>query len=1055
MRLGLSSRGARVGLRRSIFGIALAALACGTASAQTGGLGVLVVDAQGRTPLPGAIVTLTSDRGLVPGASVATGADGIALFPILPIGPGYRIEVAMPGYARVVLSGQSVGSGDAKTIPVALLPEQVEHETVRAERSVVELTETSTSTKFDDAFLNELPIQGRFYQNMLTMAPGVQDSDGDGNPNVHGARSRDFKATVDGISNQDPLTGQWLSQVNPDSIEAIEVLTAGAGAEFGRAQGGFGRIVQKQGSNDFEGVAGLYYRTSKLDGAGAANIGREEVPAFDWFQPSVQVSGPILRDKLWYRLSHEYIDVDEPVNVGSAVLLSKRTQQINADQITWQVSPRTRLAFQVQSDPLERTNVGVTTTIPEESGWSIATAGPTYAFTWTAAYSPKLFVESQVAYQDHTFEIEPTTSHVFNDCVLGLESIEDAQCFNSENGLTSGSYFVNWHDHRQRFTAKSQATFYAGSFLGMRHEIKTGVIVENERYIRDLERTPDIFVWAPTSGIGGGPPHGVAIARFAVPGESTATAVGTSWGAFAEDRFRPAPNVTASIGVRYDVEQIDADGVIPFDARAESQAFLDATQVLPEYEWTRLAQTTFTAYEGIDQFIANLTSQLGFEPTIGGAAQQATFWNHTRRPGNLNLDNRNVSPRVSVSWDPWSDGKTKVAATAGRYYDKIFLAVPLIELEPVTTSLFFDTILLDDVWRVQALTRNVNPAVNAQVVDRDLKTPYKDEYTLSFEREIARETSVKLTYVRSKFRDQLQDMDINSFPGDFGRCNIPKNSQSPAVLESPGMGQYLIDPYTGKLYQDTDPGNGDGITDDCTGLTEVNDTLPDGSILGNFLPRADGIPDLYVQNPAWGSIFLVGNFNEADYHALVLELVRRQFRSWQLEGSYTYSKAVGDAEDFQVSLGDDRTTLVDEHGYLSYDQRHVVKVNAAVITPWNFRLGIAASWQSGLPYSILAQEFSFPVLPPIYSSLGQPDPTYRTLYPTHQRNDQRNPSYWNFDVRVAKDVPLPKGMNLQLTAEIFNLLNDDTVTIVQNVNGAEDSVRRFGRQFQLGFRISF
>src|SRR5262245_14152982 len=364
------------------------------------------------------------------------------------------------------------------------------HETVSAARIVVDLAETITITKFDDAFLNELPVQGRFYQNALTFAPGVQDSDGDGNPNVHGARSRDFKATVDGVSNQDPLTGQWLSQVNPDSIQEIEILTAGAGAEFGRAQGGFGRIVQKQGSNDFEGVAGLYYRTSKLDGGGAANVPRDQVPDFDWFQPSIQVSGPIVKDRLWYRLSHEYIDVDEPLNVGNAILVGKRTQSINADQITWQVSPRTRLAFQVQSDPLDRTNVGVTTTVPEESGWSIGTAGPTLAFTWTAAYSPKLFVESQVAYQDHTFDIEPTTSHVLNDCVLGLESIEDAQCFNSENGLTSGSYYVNWHDHRQRFTAKSQATFYVGEFLGMRHEIKTGVIVENERYIRDLERTP-------------------------------------------------------------------------------------------------------------------------------------------------------------------------------------------------------------------------------------------------------------------------------------------------------------------------------------------------------------------------------------------------------------------------------------------------------------------------------------------------------------------------------------------------------------------------------------
>ena len=42
---------------------------------------------------------------------------------------------------------------------------------------------------------------------MLTLAPGVQDADGDGNPNVHGSRDRDFKAEVGGVSNVDPLTG--------------------------------------------------------------------------------------------------------------------------------------------------------------------------------------------------------------------------------------------------------------------------------------------------------------------------------------------------------------------------------------------------------------------------------------------------------------------------------------------------------------------------------------------------------------------------------------------------------------------------------------------------------------------------------------------------------------------------------------------------------------------------------------------------------------------------------------------------------------------------------
>ena len=71
---------------------------------------------------------------------------------------------------------------------------------------------------FSSEFIDGLPIAGRFYQNVLALAPGVQDPDGDGNPNVNGARERDFKTSVSGISNVDPLTGKFLNQISADSI---------------------------------------------------------------------------------------------------------------------------------------------------------------------------------------------------------------------------------------------------------------------------------------------------------------------------------------------------------------------------------------------------------------------------------------------------------------------------------------------------------------------------------------------------------------------------------------------------------------------------------------------------------------------------------------------------------------------------------------------------------------------------------------------------------------------------------------------------------------------
>ena len=54
---------------------------------------------------------------------------------------------------------------------------------------------------------------------------------------------------MDDVSTVDPLTGKVGQQLNLESINEIEVKTAGATAEFGRAQGGFVNVITKSGSN--------------------------------------------------------------------------------------------------------------------------------------------------------------------------------------------------------------------------------------------------------------------------------------------------------------------------------------------------------------------------------------------------------------------------------------------------------------------------------------------------------------------------------------------------------------------------------------------------------------------------------------------------------------------------------------------------------------------------------------------------------------------------------------------------------------------------------------
>jgi hypothetical protein len=111
-------------------------------------------------------------------------------------------------------------------------------------------------------------------------------------------------------------------------------------------------------------------------------------------------------------------------------------------------------------------------------------------------------------------------------------------------------------------------------------------------------------------------------------------------------------------------------------------------------------------------------------------------------------------------------------------------------------------------------------------------------------------------------------------------------------------------------------------------------------------------------------------------------------------------------------------------------------------------------WESGLPFSELqSKQTAFSI--PLDYHQGDPDLRARFRYPTGQRNDQRNRAYWTLDMRAVKEFRFSEGVNLQLTAEVFNMLNDNTLRVEERINGVSTGVRRFGRRWQLGLRLSF
>src|SRR2546425_11794359 len=221
--------------------------------------------------LGGVLVVVASASQGVSGRAAVTDASGSFQIASLPAARDYLLRAAFPGLATLDLSNVDVQADRTNTLHVTLqratsFRERVE---VRARPQVVDLEDTSTQTRLSSEFIEALPILGRNYQDVLALAPGVTDVDGDGNPNIHGARDTDVVTLVDGVSTTDPLTGKVGAQLNIESIQEIEVKTSGATAEFSRAQGGFANIITKSGGNDLQGTFKFFWRGSLLDRGGA------------------------------------------------------------------------------------------------------------------------------------------------------------------------------------------------------------------------------------------------------------------------------------------------------------------------------------------------------------------------------------------------------------------------------------------------------------------------------------------------------------------------------------------------------------------------------------------------------------------------------------------------------------------------------------------------------------------------------------------------------------------------------------------------------------------
>ncbi|PYT07557.1 MAG: hypothetical protein DMF49_07850, partial [Acidobacteria bacterium] len=573
------------------FAITLAAMALPALAADSGKVTVTILHSTG-APFPGVVVTLANTKNLAPPQALNTNAEGKAIFGVVRAGAGYKITIEATGYQKIEEANISVGINANLNLLYKIQQQKTEKVVVEAKRPVASIDEPTGTVTISGEFFQDLPILGRNYQSALTLAPGVNDANGDGNPNVHGARERDFKATLDGISNVDPLTGTFMSNINPDAIEEIEVVTTGADASYGRAVGGFANIITKQGSNDFEGVVKMIYRTSALDGNGASPLPAKFFK-FDWYQPSASLTGKIIRDKLFFAVNHEYHDVGEPIVLtGGGALVRTYNVWRHLDKITWQASPRNKVNFQYSADPYRVSPFGVGGNTSVDSGYGYKQGGPTYSVEWQNPISPNFTVKTIVGHSDTGIGLLPLTEGIkngayvdtFGTCRPGIKPpnctppgyashrpglpLDEDYLLNLETGGFSGSFFLKHTDVRQRLTFKSDATMYVNNFLGKEHTFEFGFIAEDEH--SDSTETVHPFsifeigqqAIVPNQDL---TPVAVLFRTIYSPGapdRSLNTADGLTAGIYLQDAFRPHPNVSVKAGLRYEWEHVTAPGKV-------------------------------------------------------------------------------------------------------------------------------------------------------------------------------------------------------------------------------------------------------------------------------------------------------------------------------------------------------------------------------------------------------------------------------------------------------------------------------------------------------------
>ncbi len=1028
-----------------------------------------VVDINGAV-IPGAEVKAVS-KAFGTERTIVTGSDG--KFRIVSLQAGtYMLTFTKTGFAPRA-SEIELALNKTVTFDVQLAVGTVGGDivTVSSDIPLLSTDSPATGTTVTPRQIQELPVNGRNYLDLLQLVPGTAinrqaDPEGDAANPVLGERSGNNNFFIDGHPNKDTVNGGAAAPFNQETISEFQVVTAGYKAEFGQASGAIVNVITKSGGNRFHGVGSFFVRSDALDSSNSLDPAKTEAPYLRRYDYSVAGGGPIIKDRFFFFGSAERIMEDRQIDFNYPPLgndtLNQLIRGIESEYDTPSEFRETRFFLKLNQE-LGRHSLSQQFNYTNGSIYNYAplSAGNSLPSTRTDRGSRNLmlgFADTMLlgdptdpwiltlrgGYRGEPSDIRPAHPETGGGTVLVPYPVPVTSPFQIPGPLGTASFGNNQTTSMldQKYTSLSAI---ANKRFGD-HDVKFGWSymhtkvdgIDSRTLANQLYATiPDILAFAPAEA-------GIRLlldTGGVTPADDEIHLLNHYNGLFVQNDWRIRPNLTLSLGVRWEMDS-------EFEARKNFAPRLGAT-------WGVTPKTVIRGQFGIfyDQFRLGIARNV---PQLGGANQVASqdlifprgLYGSPNFISSVALLLLGSGPCFANSWN---NNLTDAQITAQGLTCTLAPSLPMIGVDRLNN--------------VVAAGRSPIPA-NAVITVNTIQslsglTP--DQYLAGINTAIGRPGFFVF--------GPTGYLTNHIIPG-FGAPDILENmDQTPNTM---GFTIGVQHEFAKDLVFEAD-----------YHYKDIRNLL--GLRITNLAFRSR-VTGRSFDPPGAQQIIGFGPYYEGRYDGLVLAVNKRFSNRYQFGASYAYSSAKDNNRGINATPSDHFIGIVPvvtqgansnatapftatngnyvaqagtfwngpdvDKGNSALALAHVFQLNGLVSLPWQFQISGIFRAQSGFYYS---KGWGGP-------GLIDPDGDGNTNgidVRNAKRNQFSGPAFVNLDMRFSKRFDVTENVKIDLFFEFFNMFNrQNAAAIDQNPNSTTFGFGNIsqvlpGREGQFGMRVSF